>query len=145
VEGNEQAINTSAKRGFEVFNGKAQCAACHKSWRFTDDSFHDIGLDSTDVGRGKVIPVEVTIMQHAFKTPTLRDLPENGPFMHDGSMSDLEKVIKHYEDGGIQRSSLSKEMKPFELSDQQRTDLIAFLKTLDGGPLAIDQPELPKE
>ena len=84
-------------------------------------------------------------MQHAFKTPTLRDLPEDGPFMHDGSMTDLEEVIKHYEDGGIQRESLSREMKPFELSDQQRADLIAFLKTLDGGPLAIEQPELPEE
>jgi cytochrome c peroxidase len=145
VGGDEHAISTSAQRGFQIFNGEAQCAACHKSWRFTDDSFHDIGLDSPDLGRGKVIPVEVTIMQHAFKTPTLRDLPENGPFMHDGSMSDLEEVIKHYEKGGIQRASLSKEMKPFELSDQQRADLIAFLKTLDGGPLAIEQPEVPEE
>ena len=145
VAGDEQAISTSAQRGFEVFNGKAQCAACHKSWRFTDDSFHDIGLDSPDLGRGKVIPVEVTIMQHAFKTPTLRDLPENGPFMHDGSMSSLEEVVKHYEEGGIQRASLSKEMKPFELSEQERADLIAFLKTLDGGPLAIEAPSLPRE
>ncbi len=145
VEGDEDAISSSAQRGFEIFNGKAQCAACHKSWRFTDDSFHDIGLDSPDRGRGKVIPVEVTIMQHAFKTPTLRDLPEDGPFMHDGSMTDLEEVIKHYEDGGIQRESLSKEMKPFELTEQQRTDLIAFLKTLDGGSLDIDPPVLPME
>lgn len=145
VEGDEQAISPSAQRGFTIFTGKAQCAACHKSWRFTDDSFHDIGLDSPDLGRGKVIPVEVTIMQHAFKTPTLRELPENGPFMHDGSMTNLEEVIKHYEEGGIQRASLSKEMEPFELSDQQRADLIAFLKTLDGGPLAIEPPLLPKE
>ncbi|HEC74877.1 MAG TPA: tryptophan tryptophylquinone biosynthesis enzyme MauG [Methylophaga aminisulfidivorans] len=145
VNGDEHAISSSAQRGFQIFNNEAQCAACHKSWRFTDDSFHDIGLDSPDLGRGKVIPVEVTIMQHAFKTPTLRDLPENGPFMHDGSMSDLEEVIKHYEDGGIQRESLSKEMKPFELTEQQRTDLIAFLKTLDGGSLDIDPPVLPME
>lgn len=145
VEGDEQAISPSAQRGFEIFNGKAQCAACHKSWRFTDDSFHDIGLDSPDLGRGKVIPVEVTIMQHAFKTPTLRDLPENGPFMHDGSMTDLDEVIQHYEEGGSDRPSLSKEMKPFELTEQQRADLIAFLKTLDGGPLAVEPPALPKE
>ncbi|MCX4190505.1 tryptophan tryptophylquinone biosynthesis enzyme MauG [Methylophaga sp. OBS3] len=145
VDGDEQAISPSAQRGFEIFNGKAQCAACHKSWRFTDDSFHDIGLDSPDLGRGKHVPAEVTIMQHAFKTPTLRDLPENGPFMHNGSMSNLEEVIKHYEDGGIKRASLSKEMKPFVLSEQQRANLIAFLKTLDGGPLAVKPPRLPKE
>lgn len=145
VEGDDQAISPSAQRGFTIFTGKAQCAACHKSWRFTDDSFHDIGLDSPDLGRGSVIPVEVTIMQHAFKTPTLRELPQNGPFMHDGSMTNLEEVVKHYEKGGIQRASLSKELEPFELSDQQRADLIAFLKTLDGGPLAIEPPLLPKE
>lgn len=145
VEGDDQAISTSAQRGFEVFNGKAQCVACHKSWRFTDDSFHDIGLDSPDLGRGKVIPVEVTIMQHAFKTPTLRDLPKNGPFMHDGSMNSLEEVVKHYEEGGIKRASLSKEIKPFELTQQERADLIAFLKTLDGGPLAVEPPTMPEE
>ena len=145
VEGDEQAISISAQRGFEVFNGKAQCAACHKSWRFTDDSFHDIGLDSPDLGRGQHVPAEVTIMQHAFKTPTLRDLPDTGPFMHDGSMNSLEEVVKHYEKGGIKRASLSKEMKPFELSEQQRADLIAFLKTLNGGPLAIELPALPDQ
>lgn len=145
VEGDDEAISVSAQRGFQVFNNKAQCAACHKSWRFTDDSFHDIGLDSPDLGRGNTIPVEVTIMQHAFKTPTLRDLPENGPFMHDGSMTNLEQVIKHYEDGGLKRPSLSKEMSPFELTEQQKADLIAFLKTLNGGPLALSPPELPEE
>lgn len=145
VEGNEDAISISAQRGFDIFRGKAQCAACHKSWRFTDDSFHDIGLVSADLGRGNHVPAEITIMQHAFKTPTLRDLPEKGPFMHDGSMTSLEEVIIHYEEGGIQRASLSKEMKPFELSKQQRADLIAFLKTLNGGPLNIDAPVLPEE
>tara|TARA_R110002050_G_scaffold57423_5_gene129204 strand:- start:122342 stop:123325 length:984 start_codon:yes stop_codon:yes gene_type:complete len=145
VEGDEHAISTSAQRGFEVFNNKAQCIACHKTWRFTDDSFHDIGLTSPDLGRGQHVPVEVTIMQHAFKTPTLRDLPESGPFMHDGSMKSLEEVIKHYEEGGIKRASLSKEMKPFDLSEQQRMDLISFLKTLDGGPLPLAPPTLPKD
>ena len=145
VAGDETAISESAKRGFDIFTDKAQCAACHKSWRFTDDSFHDIGLKGSDRGRGALVPAEVTIMQHAFKTPTLRDLPENGPFMHDGSMSSLEEVIKHYEEGGIKRASLSKEMKPFELSDEERKALIAFIKTLDGGDLDVEAPTLPEE
>ena len=145
VEGDDDAISVSAQRGFQVFNNKAQCAACHKSWRFTDDSFHDIGLESPDLGRGNTISLEVTIMTHAFKTPTLSDLPAKGPFMHDGSMTKLEQVIKHYEDGGLKRPSLSKEMSPFELTEQQKADLIAFLKTLNGGPLALSPPELPEE
>jgi len=44
IEGDESAISESAKRGFMIFNTKAQCSGCHGSWRFTDDSFHDIGL-----------------------------------------------------------------------------------------------------
>lgn len=145
VAGDENAISNAAKRGFEIFTGKAQCSTCHKSWRFTDDSFHDIGLESPDLGRGKHVPPQVTIMQHAFKTPTLRDLPANGPFMHDGSMEDMETVIKHYEEGGIQRESLSPDMKPFELTDEERAALIEFLKTLDGGELKVEAPSIPAE
>lgn len=144
VSGDETAISAAAKNGFVLFNDKAHCAACHKSWRFTDDSFHDIGLPTDDLGRGAILPVQVTIMQHAFKTPSLRDLPENGPFMHNGSMKSLTEVIKHYENGGIQRASLSPEMKAFELTEAERKQLIAFLKTLVGPPLQIDIPEMPK-
>lgn len=144
MAGDEGAISENAKRGFTLFKDKAKCAACHSSWRFTDDSFHDIGLKTTDLGRGTHVPAEVTIMQHAFKTPSLRDLPINGPYMHDGSMRSLEEVIKHYEKGGIQRHSRSKEMKPFELSDEERAYLVEFIKALDGGPLQVAVPPMPK-
>lgn len=144
VAGDDLAISESAKRGFVLFNDKARCVACHKSWRFTDDSFHDIGLSSPDPGRGAHVPPVVTLMQHAFKTPSLRDLPLKGPYMHDGSMYGLEEVIKHYEKGGIERNSRSMEMKPFELTKEERTSLIDFLQTLDGGPLSVEFPRLPE-
>lgn len=144
VSGDENAISESAKRGFALFNGKAQCVACHSSWRFTDDSFHDIGLRTEDIGRGAKVPPQVTLMQYAFKTPSLRDLPINGPYMHDGSMLSLEEVIKHYEKGGIDRKSRSLEMKTFELTDQERHTLVEFVKTLDGGPLKVDYPRMPE-
>lgn len=144
VAGDENAISEKAQQGFQLFNGKAQCAACHKSWRFTDDSFHDIGLPTDDLGRGKLVPKEVTIMQHAFKTPSLRDLPLDGPYMHDGSMRSLDEVITHYEESGIQRDSLSPEMQPFELTDDEKKQLVEFLKTLVGPPLAIEPPQMPE-
>ena len=144
VAGDEKAISESAKRGFALFGGKANCAACHSSWRFTDDSFHDIGLRTEDIGRGAKVPPQVTLMQYAFKTPSLRDLPINGPYMHDGSMRSLEEVIKHYEKGGIDRKSRSLEMKPFELTNAERLSLIEFVKTLDGGPLKVDYPPMPE-
>ncbi len=143
IAGDENAISNSAKRGFALFNDKARCVACHSSWRFTDDSFHDIGLSSPDPGRGAHVPPMVILMQHAFKTPSLRDLPVNGPYMHDGSMHTLEEVIRHYEQGGVERISRSVEMKPFELTDEERATLIEFLHTLDGGPLKVSKPQLP--
>lgn len=144
VLGDVNAMSERAKKGFKIFTGKAQCASCHKSWRFTDDSFHDIGLQTNDLGRGAKVPAEIVLMQHAFKTPSLRDLPINGPYMHDGSMSSLDEVIRHYEKGGIDRQSRSLEMKTFELTDEERLALIDFVKTLDGGPLPIKLPHIPE-
>jgi cytochrome c peroxidase len=145
INGDETAISDSAKRGFLLFNGAARCSKCHSGWRLTDDSFHDIGLESSDIGRGQFAPPSVTIMRHAFKTPSLRDLRLEGPYMHDGSMATLDEVIDHYEDGGKSRPSLSPEMKAVKLTSQERADLIAYLKTLKGPPLDIEAPRLPEE
>lgn len=144
VAGDENAISERSKHGFKLFTGKAQCVSCHKSWRFTDDSFHDIGLRTDDLGRGAKVPPQVTLMQYAFKTPSLRDLPINGPYMHDGAMGGLNEVIKHYEKGGIERKSRSLEMKPFELTEAERLSLIEFVQTLDGGSLKVDYPSMPE-
>ncbi len=86
IGGDEEAISASAKRGFDLFNGKANCVACHSGWNFTDGSFHDIGLPDADIGRGNELP-NIKMMQHAFKTPTLRNAVERAPYMHDGSLS----------------------------------------------------------
>ncbi|MEM8798016.1 MAG: cytochrome c peroxidase, partial [Pseudomonadota bacterium] len=130
IQGDETAISNSAKNGFLLFNGKAQCAICHTSWRFTDDGFHDIGLpDALDSGRGGIVP-GVTTIQNAFKTPTLRDIAKRGPFMHDGSLRTLEDVIHHYQNGFTKRESVSWSVKGFELTGGEQKDLVAFLKTL---------------
>ncbi|WP_082072918.1 cytochrome c peroxidase [Hyphomicrobium sp. 99] len=143
IAGNEGAITAEAKRGFALFNGAAGCSKCHGGWRFTDDSFHDIGLKSADIGRGQFAPPSVVGMQHAFKTPSLRDLNIHGPYMHDGSMTSLVDVIRHYENGGEKRPSLSTDMKQFTLTQQERTELEAFVKTLSASPLTTELPVLP--
>jgi len=144
VSGDDTAINEAAKQGFAIFTGKAQCANCHNSWRFTDDGFHDIGLPTNDPGRGAHLPPQLKFMQHAFKTPTLRDLDINGPFMHDGSMHSLEEVILHYEHGTVQRESLSANLGSFTLSAAERTALVEFIKTLNGGPLDVGVAQWPE-
>jgi cytochrome c peroxidase len=131
VAGDEQAISGSAKRGFALFNGKANCGPCHSGWRFTDDNFHDIGTTTTDEGRGRIVAND-PLMKFAFKTPTLRSVHLRPPYMHNASSATLEDVIRHYEKGGIDRPSRSPLMMAFELTDQERQDLVAFLRTLDG-------------
>jgi cytochrome c peroxidase len=143
IEGDESAISEEAKRGFVVFNTKGNCAACHSGWNFTDDSFHDIGLPDDDIGRGAHVP-DVPQMQHAFKTPGLRDLARRAPYMHDGSLKTLADVVDHYIEGGMVRPSLSEDMKPLDLTEQERTDLIAFLDTLTGDLAPVVLPVLPR-
>jgi cytochrome c peroxidase len=143
IEGNEGAISEEAKRGFALFNTKAQCSSCHEGWNFTNDGFQDIGLPSDDVGRGKFMP-GVVKMQYAFKTPGLREISRRSPYMHDGSLATLEQVVEHYDKGGVERPSRADLMKPLSLSPQERSDLVAFLKTLTSelGPTAV--PVLPR-
>jgi cytochrome c peroxidase len=131
IEGDEQAISPAAKRGFVLFNGKANCSACHGGWRFTDDKFHDIGTTTTDRGRGAIDKSD-ELMQFAFKTPTLRSVALRPPYMHNASAATLHDVVQHYEKGGIDRPSRSPMLMPIELTDQERSDLIAFLESLTG-------------
>jgi cytochrome c peroxidase len=143
IEGDESAVSDAAKRGFALFNGKAACAACHIGWNFTDDSFHDIGLASTDIGRGAQLP-GVIKMQHAFKTPGLREIARRGPFMHDGSVPTLAAVIEHYDRGGIARPSRSDLMQPLGLTAEEKADLVAFLETLTSDVDPTTLPPLPR-
>jgi cytochrome c peroxidase len=143
IEGNEKAISEEAKRGFAVFNTKAMCSSCHEGWNFTNDGFQDIGLPSKDIGRGEFVP-GVVKMEHAFKTPGLREIARRGPYMHDGSMATLEAVIDHYDRGGVDRPSRSDLMKPLGLTSQEKTDLVAFLNTLTSNLSPTAVPALPR-
>jgi cytochrome c peroxidase len=144
IKGNEAAISASAKRGFELFNGKANCAACHSGWAFTDVSFHDIGVaQNDDIGRGRLFPTSVKL-KYAFKTPTLRDVARRGPYMHDGSLATLKEVIDLYDRGGIDRPSRDDQIHRLDLPQSEKADLVAFLETLSGRPQTVPVPELPR-
>lgn len=143
ISGDEKAISAEAKRGFVLFNGKANCASCHSGWRFTDDSFHDIGLKSDDVGRGKFLKLKS--QQFAFKTPGLRNIAQRSPFMHDGSERTVAGVVDYYDKGGeVIRESHSDLVKPLGLSDQEKVELVRFLETLSSVDKPVELPILPK-
>ncbi|MGU3539941.1 cytochrome-c peroxidase [Methylobacterium sp. A54F] len=137
IAGDEAAIGPAAKRGFDLFNGKAHCAACHSGWSFSDGSFHDIGVARDgDLGRGRFFPTSLAL-QHAFKTPSLREIERRAPYMHDGSLATLEAVIELYDRGGIARPSRSPEIRPLNLTAGEKADLVAFLRTLSGDANAV--------
>lgn len=143
IDGNENAISDDAKKGFVLFNGKASCVQCHSTWKFTDYSFHDVGLASDDIGRGKLVKLQS--QQYAFKTPTLRNITSRGPYFHDGSKKTLEEVIEFYNKGGeVKRPSLSGNMQPLKLSSKEVKYLVEFLVTLSSKDKDIVYPQLPR-
>ncbi len=142
IEGDENAISDRAKKGFVLFNTTARCVQCHSTWLFTDDSFHDTGLPSRDLGRGKFFPEEPK-MQYAFKTPGLRNVSRRGPYMHDGSLKDLAAVVKHYNDGGIKRHSRADDVLPLYLTEEEQHQLVAFMMTLTSKDRLVSLPILP--
>jgi cytochrome c peroxidase len=144
VDGDESAISAAAKRGFALFTGKAQCVACHSGWNLTDDAFHDIGIGGdADIGRGRLFRNSVAL-QHAFKTPTLRDVAHRAPYMHDGSLPTLMAVIDSYDRGGIDRPSRDPSIRPLGLSAAEKAELVAFLETLTAEDTPTVVPRLPR-
>jgi cytochrome c peroxidase len=159
--GNDRAISDAAKRGAALFESeRLECFHCHGGINFSDSvkhsrlafneiAFHNTGLYNLD-GNG-AYPSNNTGIQEItlkpsdmgrFKAPSLRNIALTAPYMHDGSIASLEKVIEHYEAGGrtihtgtfagigSKNPFKSSFIKGFQLSDREKQDLLAFLKSL---------------
>jgi cytochrome c peroxidase len=128
---NEEKFTEMEQKGYNLF--KTNCASCHKEPLFTNGSFENNGLaiDTTlnDLGRMKITG-DLKDKQK-FKVPTLRNIQYTFPYMHDGRFQTLTEVIRYYNFNIQHSKTLAKELrKPMNLSDDDRTDLVAFLKTL---------------
>ena len=144
VAGKENAISPSAKRGFVLFNEKAACVKCHTGWNFTNGSYADTGLPSTDEGRGKF--ENNKYLKFTFKTPTLRNISRRHYYMHDGSLTSLRDVVEDYDVGGrVKRDDFQLFLKPLKLTEQEKSDLLSFLETLTSEDEVIATPSLPGE
>jgi cytochrome c peroxidase len=145
-KGEEQAVSAAARRGFELFTGKAKCAVCHMGYNFTDNGFHNIGVKdggaSPDVGR--FAQRKVKSMQGAFKTPTLRDIALTAPYMRNGMYKTLTEVVEHYNRGGDVKDNLDINMVPLDLSAAEVADIVAFMESLTGAPRVVNVPVLPR-
>ncbi|MBL1277782.1 MAG: c-type cytochrome [Ectothiorhodospiraceae bacterium] len=144
IKGEKQTMSNAALRGFTLFEGKASCVKCHSGFNFTDNGFHNIGLeDATDAGRYAIRKVKILI--GAFKTPTLRDVALTAPYMHNGAYSTLAEVVEHYNLGGHATENLSPNIKKLNLTATEKTDLVEFMKSLTGEITPVTYPVLPAE
>lgn len=148
LAGDKKAMSASAARGHDLFHGKANCAICHDGFNFSDSDFHNLGVgmgkgvEKPDLGRHDQTKAEDD--KGKFKTPTLRNLKDTAPYMHDGSQKTLAEVVDFYDRGGEPNPQLDGRVKPLGLTAQERTDLLAFLDALNGDRVAIKPPKLPK-
>lgn len=131
VSRKEEKFSKIEQKGYKTFQN--HCTSCHKEPLLTNDSFRNNGLpidiDLKDIGRMKITQNNKDSLH--FKVPTLRNIEFTYPYMHDGRFKTLNEVVKHYNSGIQKNTTLSKELlQPMSLSDNERIELIAFLKTL---------------
>lgn len=164
IDGGE--LSASAQRGQGIFEGKANCAACHSGVRYTDDKPHNTGVPenpniwndperhSAFVTYAKFMGIEnymnlredlgAYIRTHkadtkrSFLTPTLRELAWTGPYMHNGVFDTLEQVVDFYDAGGGTDPLKDSRLKPLGLVPSEKADLLAFLQSLSGSTFDTD-------
>lgn len=161
IAGDDAALDASEKAGWALFNGKANCVQCHSGPNLSDGLFHNTGIPTnmnifeepqrhitfrrfmktfgvSDYRKrahdsGLEIVTKDSSDDRKFFTPSLRNLNDSGPYMHNGTVPSLEEVIAHYDGSG-----------DLQLSARERSNLLAFLKSLKGTPQPVVVPE-PKE
>lgn len=144
LAGEKEALNDSAQRGLELFVGDAGCVRCHNGALLSDGKFYRLGVSGKDKGRGLVTKNKED--NYRFRTPTLRNIAQNAPYMHDGSMKTLDEVVTFYFRGipATAVSGLPLDVEPLlGQSFSEIASLVEFLRSLSGEPPKIVAPELP--
>ncbi len=121
--GDETALSASANRGLDLFRSKAGCIKCHNGPLLTDHDFHFTGVAERD-GHEKA--------GTKYKTQSLRDSLRRYSYMHNGRLMNIRQVIEHYDRGGSAPEGFQAEIRPLGLSDDEKSDLIEFLRSLNG-------------
>lgn len=127
----EEAFTEQEKNGYKIF--KTNCVSCHTEPLFTTEKFETNGLPIDnylkDAGRIKITTLKKDSL--FFKVPTLRNIQFSFPYMHDGRFKTLNEVILFYNTNPTAKAILfKKNQKELNLTDNERVDLITFLKTL---------------
>ena len=143
--GNRSAMTTQQVRGMKVFFDKAKCDQCHEGVNFTSNMYANLGVgsDKPKPDEGRYAVTKDPKDWGAFKTPTLREIAQTAPYMHDGSLKTLDEVVDFYDKGGIANKNKDDRIKKLNLTDQDKKDLVSFLQALSGeGWQQIKPPQI---
>lgn len=164
----QNKLSPEAKKGLDLFKGKAGCGNCHSGPMFSDGKPHNTGVPENpeifkdhnrhvtyvtylfslggenrfnwrrDVGHYTVTHEMRDLGK--FVTPSLRELKYTAPYMHNGMLATLDDVIEFYNTGGgPDRPGLKDGMvKSLGLSPAEKGDLKAFLLSLSGDDPSIE-------
>jgi cytochrome c peroxidase len=139
LDGDGKALSVSARKGLELFGGKAKCGECHAGINFTDENFHTVGVGGVkQLGRAAVTKQNKD--RGGFKTPGLREVARTAPYMHDGSLATLADVIEWYDRGGDPHPNKDKRIHPLNLTVEEKKALVAFLESLTGRVVEVSLP-----
>lgn len=125
------SMTPKALRGKDLFfSNKTNCSSCHGGFNFTNYSFKNNGLSTEydDIGRARLTGENSDI--GLFKVPSLRNIEFTSPYMHNGSLLNLTDVIEHYNSGGKEHINKSLKIKPLNLTDTEKEELLQFLHSL---------------
>ena len=158
-------LSPAAQRGWTLYNGKARCNTCHgyvESFPlFTDEEYRNIGVAANAVNfaelarKAQNTPEDLDVLasdpafselgrfsvtrepRHigAFKTPQLRNVAQTPPYMHDGSEATLLDVIEFYDRGGNPNPFLDGGMRPLQLTEREKADLVAVMEAMSSDDL----------
>ena len=140
----DQSLNGTFSLSQEELKGQVlfniNCSGCHSAPLFQDQSYHNNGLDADfdygfedeRLGRNRITNDPADLGK--YKTPSLRNIEVTAPYMHDGRFATLEDVLNHYSEELTASTSIDKSLpittNGFQFSDEEKSDIIAFLKTL---------------
>lgn len=131
----KRSLTNEEQIGFDIFND--QCASCHVPPLFTDNLYHNNGLDSIfpsgnlDILKGRYRITLDSSDLGKYKTPTLRNLKYTAPYMHDGRFATLDDVFIHYQYGVIHTTTLDTALVELSLNDDEIEYILVFLETLN--------------
>lgn len=133
-------LTSQQLKGLKLVENK--CQSCHSGVLFTDNAFHNNGLDddftdNTEDGiyQGRFRVSRDSIDMGHFKTPTLRNVMVSAPYMHDGRFADIYEVLDHYTGVKISKYTSAEVLTNetatgIALTEEEKDQIIAFLQAL---------------